>query len=93
MHEDTVLLEEPTFITFITGTYTTTVQYCAHCICLHLLHSSQERTQQQCNIVPTVSVYVYRIRNQFWSIILVALRARCVPNLMENNSPSFISVG
>ena len=36
MREDTVLLEEPTFITLITETDTTTVQYCAQCICIHI---------------------------------------------------------
>ena len=36
MREDTVLLEEPTFITPITETYITTVQYCVDCIRIHL---------------------------------------------------------
>ena len=36
MREGTVLLEEPTFVSLITETNTTTVQYCAQCICLHL---------------------------------------------------------
>jgi len=36
MREDTVLLEEPTFITLITEIYTETVQYCDNFICLHL---------------------------------------------------------
>jgi hypothetical protein len=36
MREDTVLLEAPTFVIVITETYTTSVQYCAHYICLHL---------------------------------------------------------
>ena len=53
MREDTVLLEETTFITLITETYITTVQYCAHSICLHLTYQKIILLDYSCCIQST----------------------------------------